>query len=79
MFNTAAGKFSTNQICCEQIILAEFNPTVEIMHRVHLAKELGNYDIIICQDLLHELGIDIRFSTKTIRWKVVKVDMKKPT
>ena len=53
--------------------LAEFNPTGEIMHTVNIAKELGNYNIIIGQDLLHELDIDIRFSTKlydgmTLKW-----------
>ena len=59
--------------------LAEFNPTAEITHSVHVAKTLGNYDINIGQDLLHELGIDIIFSTKTMRWNEVEVDMKKNT
>ena len=77
-FNTASGKFSTNQKYCVNIKLAEFNPTAEITHTVHVAKELGNYDIIVGQDLLHELGINIRFSTKTIFWNDVKVDTKKP-
>ena len=58
--------------------LAEFNPSAEIAHSVHVAKKLGNYDIIIGQDLLHELGIDIRNSTKTMCWNEVKVDMKNP-
>ena len=58
---------------------AEFNPTAEITHTVHVTKTLGNYDIIIGQDLLHELGIDIRFSTKSMCWNDVEVDMKKNT
>ena len=58
--------------------LAEFNPTAEITHSVHLAKELGNYNIIIGGDLLYELGIDINFNTKSICWNGVKVDIKKP-
>ena len=56
--------------------LAEFNPTAEIMHS-DVTKTLGNYEIIIGQDLLDELGIDIRFSTKTMCWNDVKVDMRK--
>ena len=44
---------------------------------VHVAKTLGNYDIIIGQDLLHELGINIRFNTKTMCWNDVEVDVKK--
>ena len=47
LFKTAAGKFSTNQKCCVRMMLAEFNPTAEITHSIHVAKTLGNYDIII--------------------------------
>ena len=49
------------------------------MHTVHVAKSLGNYDIIIGQDLLHELEIDINFSTKTMCWNNVEVNMKETT
>ena len=59
------------------MMLAKFNPTSEITHSVHVVKTLDDYDIIIGRDLLHELGIDIRFSTKTMFWNDVKVDMKK--
>ena len=79
LFKTAEGNFSTNHKRCTKIMLADLNPTVEITHSVHVAKTLGNYDIIIGQDLLHELGIDIRFSTKTMCWNVVEVEMKKIT
>ena len=78
-FKRAAGHFSTNQKYREKMTLAEFNPTAEITHSVHTAKTLGNYNIIICQDLLHELVIDIRFITKTMCWNDVEVDMKKYT
>ena len=60
------------------MLLAEFNPIAEITHAVHIAKESGNYNIIIGQELLNELGIDTRFSTKTICWNNVKVDLTKP-
>ena len=71
-FKTAMGTFSTNQKCCTKKIFAKFNPTTEVMHTVH-------YAIIIGQDLLHELEINIKFSTKTMCWNNVEVDMKEPT
>ena len=42
----------------------------------HVAKDLASYDMIIGWDLLHELGIDIKFSTKTIEWGGVSIPMK---
>ena len=63
----AAGRFSTNQRYCVKMTLAKFNTAAEITHSIHVG------------DLLHELGIDINFSTKTICWNDVQVDMKKPT
>ena len=78
-FKTAMGAFSTNQKCRTKMIFAEFNPTAEITHTVHVAKSLGNYDLIIGWDLLHKLEINIKFSTKTMCWNNVKVNMKEPT
>ena len=75
-FKKDTGNFSTNQKCRTKMTLADFNPTADFTHSVHIAKTLGNYDIIIGQDLLHELGIDIRFCTKTMCWNDNKVDMK---
>ena len=75
-FKTAAWNFSTNQRCRAKMTLAEFNPTSEITHSVHVAKTLGNFNIIIVQNPLHELGIKIRFSTKTMFWNDVEVGIK---
>ena len=44
-----------------------------------MTKTLGNYSLIIGQDLLHELGVDISFSSKTMTWNNVTIDMKPPT
>ena len=60
-----------------QITLVEFNPVAEIMHLVHVAENLGNYDIIIGWYLLHELVIDINSSAKAVCWNKVEIDMKK--
>ena len=54
-FKTAAGNFLTNKKCRTKIMFSEFNPTAEITHIVHVTKTLGNYGIIIGQDLLHDL------------------------
>ena len=59
--------------------LAKFNPTAKITYTIHVTKTLGNYEMIIGQDLLQELGIDMRFRTKTMCWNNVKVNMKKNT
>ena len=42
---------------------------------MHVTKTLRNYDLIIGQDLLHELGVDISFSSKTVTWNVA-INMK---
>ena len=34
----------------------------------HVTKSMGAYDMIIGRDMLEDLGIDIRFSDKTIEW-----------
>ena len=59
--------------------LPEFNPTADITNTIHVTKTLGNYGLIIGQDLLHKLGVDIKFSTNNICWNDVSVDMKIPT
>ena len=46
---------------------------------MHVTKTLVNYDLIIGQDLLHELGVDISFSSKTMTWNNVIIDMKPTT
>ena len=57
----------------------EFNPTAEITKTVHVAKTLGTYNVIIGQELLHNLGVDISFSKKTMTWNNVTIDVKKTT
>ena len=52
-FKNAAGNVTTNQKCRAKMTLTEFNLTVEITHSGHVAKMLGNYEIIISRDLLH--------------------------
>ena len=46
---------------------------------MHVTKTLGNYDLILGRDLLHELEVDISFSSKTVTWNNVTIDMKPTT
>ena len=59
--------------------MAEFNPTATIGHNAHVIETLGQYDMIIGRELLHELGINLCFSTATMHWQNVEVGMKKST
>ena len=36
--------------------------------QLHIAKDLGEYDMIIGQDILELLGVNIKFSNMTIEW-----------
>ena len=51
----------------------------EITKTVQVTKTIGNYNIKMGRDLLHELGAHISFSTKTISLNDVRIDMKLPT
>ena len=76
LFSTAAGNVSTHGKCQVKTRFLEFN---EMTNTVHATKTLGNYDLIIGRDLLHKLGVDISFSTKTMSWNNVTIDIKPPT
>ena len=49
------GVFQPIKNVVEKTTLAKFDPTDEIIHTFHVTKTIGNYDIIIGQDLPHEL------------------------
>ena len=78
-FDCVAGSFSSRGKCHVRLKMAEFNPTATVNHNAHVTDTLGQYDMIIGRELLHELGIDLHFSTATMHWQNVEVSMKKPT
>jgi hypothetical protein len=43
---------------------------------LYVVPDMGAYDMIIGQDLLMNLGIDIRFSTNAVIWDTVEIPMK---
>ena len=67
-WNTAAGDFTTSEHCEATFKLTELNPTGTIQCDLHVAPSLGAYDMIIGRDVLTELGIDLKFSNRTIQW-----------
>lgn len=75
-FQTTAGTFCTHAKAKIQFSLNEFFEKRLIEHVAHVAKDLSGYDMILGRDLLHELGIDIKFSSKTIEWDGVAIPMK---
>ena len=44
----------------------EINTAELITHNTHMTKTLCNKDLIIGKEILHKLGIDIKYSTKTM-------------
>jgi predicted aspartyl protease len=65
-FQTTAGTFLTHAKAKIQFSLYEFYEKRLIEHVAHVANDLSSYDMILGRDLLHELDIDIKFSSKTI-------------
>ena len=79
MSSTVASNFETSKKCTVKFEMPEFNPTAEIKHKAYVALQTGAYNLIIGGDLLHELGIDLNFSSKTMQWNHVIVNMKPST
>ena len=67
-WTTPAGTFKTTGSARGQFILPELHDNRMIEWDMHVAPSLGTYDMIIGRDVLEDLGIDIRFSSKTIEW-----------
>ena len=78
-FNTMAGTFKTKKKCNIRFKMPELNFSAEISTKAHVADMNGMYNIIVGRDLLHNLGIDLNFSTKTVQWNEKIIDMKPPT
>ena len=59
-----------------QFILPEFHDNRAIEWDLHIAPDLGNYDMIIGRDLLQDLKIDILFSEQIVDWDNSQVPFK---
>ena len=69
VFTTPGGKLVTNQQVKSQFTIPELHPDKLIEWNVHVASDLGAYDMIIGRDILSFLGIDVKFSTLEIEWE----------
>ena len=75
-WSTMAGTVSTSEMSKVQFSLPKFFDDKLVEWDVHLAKDLGNYDMIIGRDILTDLGIDIHFSTQTCTWEHSTIPMR---
>ena len=76
MWNTAAGSFKTQAISKILFKLPELSESKVIETKVHLTTQPSSYDMIIGNDLLKELGIDLKYSDMTITWNDVIIPMR---
>ena len=77
-WTTKAGSFVTNEKCKIKFSLPTLHKHREISWKVYVDNskaEDNNYDMIIGRDLLHELGINLKFDTAEIEWDQASVAM----
>ena len=77
-WSTLASTISTCTKATVQFSLPKFFEDWVVEYPVHTIKTLKNYNLIIRQDLLHKLGIDINFSTKSCCWDNNIIPMRSP-
>jgi hypothetical protein len=78
---TKAGTFETNRKVKCQFTLPDFHQGKDISWTMFVDEsdtKLNTYDMIIGRDLLHELGIDLLFSTREMKWDQGTVPMRDP-
>lgn len=68
----------TTTKCQAQFTIPELHDNRLIEWNLHIAKDLGAYDMIIGRDMLKDLGIDIRFSNNTVEWDNSEIPIKDP-
>jgi hypothetical protein len=77
-WTTKAGDFSSHRKCEISFTLPAFHKHRQITWNCYgdesNAKSIS-YDLIISRDLMHEIGIDICFSTAEVRWDNASIPM----
>jgi hypothetical protein len=69
VWTTPAGPLRTNKIVRGEFTIPELHDNKLIRWKIHIAPNLGNYDMIIGRDLMSDLNMDVKFSTQTIEWE----------
>ena len=81
-WTTKAGSFETKRKVKAQFTLPEFHSGKDINWTMFVDEtdhRLNRYDMIIGRDLLHELGIDLLFSTGVMTWDSATIPMRDPS
>ena len=77
-WTTKAGNFSTHRKCEITFTLPALHRHRQITWNCYVDEsneESCSYDLIIGRDLMHEIGIDICFSTAEVRWDNASIPM----
>ena len=68
-WTTPSGEMTTDRTVKCQFTIPELQEKKLIEWDLHITESLGSCDMIIGGDLMEFLGIDVRFSTRTIEWE----------
>jgi Retroviral aspartyl protease len=75
-WKTVAGTFRTMVKTTVTFKLPTLHETRTIETEMHVTNSINNYDMIVGQDLLQELGIVLHFADQTIVWDQARTPMK---
>ena len=76
MWTTPAGELSTSTKCQGTFMIPEFHNDRVIEWDLHIAQNLGAYDMIVGRDILTDLGFKFDFTTSSVEWDGVSIPMK---
>ena len=75
-WKTPGGDLNTSKVVRAEFTLPELHEKKLIQWDLHIAPDLGVYDMIIGRDLLTFLGVDILFSKSKIEWEHAELPFK---
>ena len=78
VWTTPGGNMTTTRKVMARFIMPKLHDNRVIERQVHVAKNLGAYDMIIGCDALKDLGNDLKFSDNTIVWDTATIPFRDP-
>ena len=79
VWTTPGGSLTTQHNVKAEFTILELHDDKLIKWQLHVAKDLGEYDMIIGWDILEFLGVDIKFSNITIKWANASIPFRDTT
>lgn len=76
VWSTPAGDMQTSQKVKAQFTIPELQEKKLIEWNLHVAENMGAYDMIIGRDIMSFLGINIQFSDLTVHWDYADMPFK---